>query len=76
METFAETELPLCLTDLSASLGLGDGCYIGQPGFLCTLLCHSQSSKWPFNHRQLPHTSTTRTNDRKQMCNSFTAIKT
>lgn len=41
-ETFAETELPLCLTDtdLSTSLGLGDGCYIGQgqPGFLCTLL--------------------------------------
>lgn len=25
-------------TDLSAALGLGDGCYIGQRGFLCTLL--------------------------------------
>lgn len=39
-ETFAETKLPLCLTDtdLSASLGLRDGCYIGQPGFFCTLL--------------------------------------
>lgn len=38
--TFAKTKLPLGLTgtDLSASLGLGAGCYIVQPGFLRTPL--------------------------------------
>lgn len=42
---FAEPKLPLDLisTDLSVSLGLGAGCYAGQPGSLYPAHCPSQT---------------------------------
>lgn len=47
-----------------------------QAGYPLPRLGLSQSPKRPFMHLQLPHTSTTKTNDRKGICNYFTAIKT